>query len=228
MTPEETARQRIDEMLTAPVGSSRPRTRSTSPPRAALPVVELSFKTGEPDYTLFAVPKRRHRRGEAEGHSLVGVEEQSTKYVSGVPFGLPAWKSPLPSVTRAPARRHSSPTASIRPLQPPGLRVPSARDASNLGPTGEAACSTPLRVATAGGRLALARANSGRHGPREIFRAALRRALIQMATGSGKTYTAVNFIYRLVKYVVRAASFPGDRGNLGRQTLKNFSSSSRR
>src|SRR2546421_309223 len=28
------------------------------------------------------------------------------------------------------------------------------------------------------------------------FAAALRRALIQMATGSGKTYTAVNFIYR--------------------------------
>ena len=26
------------------------------------------------------------------------------------------------------------------------------------------------------------------------------RALIQMATGSGKTYTAVNFCYRLVKY----------------------------
>ncbi len=26
------------------------------------------------------------------------------------------------------------------------------------------------------------------------------RALIQMATGSGKTFTAVNFVYRLVKH----------------------------
>src|SRR5206468_4200997 len=50
-----------------------------------------------------------------------------------------------------------------RPAQPQGLRVPSARDASHLGPTGETACSAPLRVATAGGRLALARANSGHH-----------------------------------------------------------------
>ena len=30
------------------------------------------------------------------GHSLTGVEEQSEKYVKGVPFGIPAWRSPLP------------------------------------------------------------------------------------------------------------------------------------
>jgi type I restriction enzyme R subunit len=49
------------------------------------------------------------------------------------------------------------------------------------------------------------------------------RALIQMATGSGKTYTAVNFIYRLVKYAgAHRILFLVDRGNLGRQTLKEF------
>lgn len=49
------------------------------------------------------------------------------------------------------------------------------------------------------------------------------RALIQMATGSGKTYTAVNFIYRLVKYAgAKRVLFLVDRGNLGRQTLKEF------
>ena len=53
--------------------------------------------------------------------------------------------------------------------------------------------------------------------------AGLLRALIQMATGSGKTYTAVNFIYRLVKYAgARRVLFLVDRGNLGRQTLKEF------
>ena len=31
------------------------------------------------------------------------------------------------------------------------------------------------------------------------FAAGRRRALIQMATGSGKTYTAVNSIYRILK-----------------------------
>src|SRR5207237_3221978 len=53
-----------------------------------------------------------------------------------------------------------------------------------------------------------------------------RRALIQMATGSGKTYTAVNFVYRLIKLAgARRVLFLVDRGNLGDQTLKDWSSS---
>ena len=49
------------------------------------------------------------------------------------------------------------------------------------------------------------------------------RALVQMATGSGKTFTAVNSVYRLIKYGgVRRVLFLVDRGNLGRQTFKEF------
>ncbi len=49
------------------------------------------------------------------------------------------------------------------------------------------------------------------------------RALIQMATGSGKTFTAINFIYRLIKFAgARRVLFLVDRGNLGKQTLKEF------
>jgi type I restriction enzyme, R subunit len=49
------------------------------------------------------------------------------------------------------------------------------------------------------------------------------RALIQMATGSGKTFTAVNFVYRLIKHAgARRILFLVDRGNLGDQTLKEF------
>src|SRR5437588_12305207 len=44
-----------------------------------------------------------------------------------------------------------------------------------------------------------------------------------MATGSGKTYTAVNFVYRLIKLAgARRVLFLVDRGNLGDQTLKEF------
>jgi type I restriction enzyme R subunit len=50
-----------------------------------------------------------------------------------------------------------------------------------------------------------------------------RRALIQMATGSGKTHLACSFLYRLIKFGnVRRVLFLVDRGNLGRQTLKEF------
>src|SRR5439155_7832026 len=53
-----------------------------------------------------------------------------------------------------------------------------------------------------------------------------RRALIQKDTGSGKTYTAVNFVYRLIKLAgARRVLFLVDRGNLGDQTLKDWSSS---
>ncbi|HMR69184.1 MAG TPA: type I restriction-modification enzyme R subunit C-terminal domain-containing protein, partial [Rubrivivax sp.] len=49
------------------------------------------------------------------------------------------------------------------------------------------------------------------------------RALIQMATGSGKTFTAISLIYRLLKFAgARRVLFLVDRGNLGRQTKKEF------
>ena len=44
-----------------------------------------------------------------------------------------------------------------------------------------------------------------------------------MATGSGKTFTAVSSIYRLIKFGgARRVLFLVDRSNLGRQTLKEF------
>jgi type I restriction enzyme R subunit len=50
-----------------------------------------------------------------------------------------------------------------------------------------------------------------------------RRSLIQMASGAGKTYTACSSLYRLIKFAgARRVLFLVDRGNLGRQTLKEF------
>ena len=49
------------------------------------------------------------------------------------------------------------------------------------------------------------------------------RALIQMATGSGKTFTAVTFVYRLIKFAKAGrVLFLVDRANLGRQALREF------
>ncbi len=49
------------------------------------------------------------------------------------------------------------------------------------------------------------------------------RALIQMATGSGKTYAAVSSVYRLIKFAnVKRVLFLVDRNNLGRQALREF------
>ena len=49
------------------------------------------------------------------------------------------------------------------------------------------------------------------------------RALIHMATGAGKTFTACAFTYRLIKYAkARRVLFLVDRANLGEQALDEF------
>ena len=49
------------------------------------------------------------------------------------------------------------------------------------------------------------------------------RALVQMATGSGKTFTAVNVAYRLLKFAsAKRILFLVDRGNLGKQAEDEF------
>ena len=49
------------------------------------------------------------------------------------------------------------------------------------------------------------------------------RALIQMATGAGKTFTAANLCYRLVRHAgARRILFLVDRANLGRQAVREF------
>lgn len=51
------------------------------------------------------------------------------------------------------------------------------------------------------------------------------RALIQMATGSGKTYTAITFIYRLLKFAkAKRILFLVDTKNLGEQAEQEFMS----
>ena len=55
------------------------------------------------------------------------------------------------------------------------------------------------------------------------LKAAHPRALVQMATGSGKTYLAVSSVYRLIKFAnTKRVLFLVDRNNLGRQTLREF------
>jgi type I restriction enzyme, R subunit len=49
------------------------------------------------------------------------------------------------------------------------------------------------------------------------------KALIQMATGSGKTFTAITFIYRLLKYTnAKRILFVVDTKNLGEQAEQEF------
>src|SRR6266550_3396129 len=95
--PEQLARKEIDALL-GPCGwIVQDKNAVNLAASRGVAVRELSFKTGEPDYTLFVDGKAIGTvEAKPTGHSLTGVEEQSEKYVKGVPFGIPAWRSPLP------------------------------------------------------------------------------------------------------------------------------------
>lgn len=61
------------------------------------------------------------------------------------------------------------------------------------------------------------------HNPEKSLPANKPRALIQMATGSGKTFTAISFIYRFIKFGgARRLLFLVSRGNLCFQTKKEL------
>ncbi|MBA3434430.1 MAG: DEAD/DEAH box helicase family protein, partial [Actinobacteria bacterium] len=192
----------------------------------------LEAPHGRADYLLF-LDGRAVGIVEAkkEGQTLTGVEWQSAKYVDGLPEHLePAIEGGLPFVYEStgaetrftngldpdPASRQTfsfhrpeTMTAWLDELR----RHPTAptlrhrlRTLPLLQPTG-------LWPAQQTAIVNLERSLAANRP----------RALIQMATGSGKTFTAANVAYRLVKFAdARRILFLVDRANLGRQTLKEL------
>lgn len=95
--PEEIARRKIDTMLAASGWDVQDRSAVDLSAYLGVAVRELSFSTGEPDYTLFAHGKVIGTvEAKPAGVPLRGVESQSEKYVHGVPAGMPHWHNPLP------------------------------------------------------------------------------------------------------------------------------------
>jgi type I restriction enzyme, R subunit len=234
LTPEAQARVRIDEMLAAAgwVVQNYAAANLSAACGVAVREFVLAPGHGRADYLLFvdgdAVGALEAKK---EGETLTGVAWQTAKYVDGIPDDVPAaLEGALPFVYQSTGtetrftntldpeptsrevfwfhrpetlaawldevRRHpKEPTLRHRLLDLPPL------DATGLWPA-QARAIANLEESLAANRP---------------------RALIQMATGSGKTYTAANIAYRLVKNGdARRILFLVDRANLGRQTLKEF------
>lgn len=227
LKPEQRARFEIDRLLTAGGWVIQDYKRINL--GAARGVAVREFRTGEgfdsSDYMLFV---DRSAVGVIEakklGSTLTGVEWQSSKYRDGLPEGISALVRPLPFSFEStgietrftncfdpePASRNVF--AFFRPdmiaewmrrqttLRGRVQNLPSLND-QDLWPA-QAEAIRKLEASLKHGRP---------------------RALIQMATGSGKTFTAANTCYRLIKFAdARRILFLVDRANLGRQTLKEF------
>ncbi|MDP2326528.1 MAG: DEAD/DEAH box helicase family protein, partial [Dehalococcoidia bacterium] len=186
---------------------------------------------GRADYLLFI---DREPVGSIEakpaGTTLTGVEEQSAKYVTGVPEEIPSRFQRLPFAYESTSvetrfTNFLDPAPRSRRLfwfhRPETLaRWVEEATASAAAPTLRAR----LRSMPPIDRRALRTAQGEAIENLEVSLAEDRpRALIQMATGSGKTFAAANIAYRLIKYAgAQRVLFLVDRGNLGRQTLNEF------
>jgi type I restriction enzyme R subunit len=231
--PEAHARRRIDEMLGAAgwvVQDYRAINRHANR-GVAVREFPLAPGHGTADYLLFvdgtAVGVLEAKK---VGTSLTGVETQSAKYADGVPDVIPSAGRPLPFAyesTGAETRftNRYDPVARSREVHwfhRPATLARWVQRFSQMPAT--ATFRGGLRHLPPLDRVGLRPAQYDSILALETsLRADRPRALVQMATGAGKTYMAAAQSYRLLKYAgATRVCFLVDRGNLGRQTLREF------
>jgi len=244
-TPEDKAREQIDKML-AQAGWHVCDFRDANI-HAAMGVVIRNYPLnkghGFADY-LFYIDGKAAGVIEAkkEGTTLTGVEIQSDKYTHGFPDIFPAWYRPLPFCYEStgletrftngldPDPRSRNVFSFHRPETLAGWLNDEKPAALDQAAEAQAVYGKPLTLRARLRQMPALKEEGLWHAQITAIRNLERslaenrpRALIQMATGSGKTFTAVSAIYRMIKYGgAGSVLFLVDRANLGRQTLKEF------
>ena len=234
MKPEERARERIDSLLEQAGWLVQDFERTNLGASHGVAVREFSLPSGTADYLLFIdYEPVGIIEAKKAGQTLIGVEEQSSKYLTNLPDILSTARSTLPfsyETTGIETRftNHLDPEPRSRQVfafhQPKTLAEWLAQAPPGMPNEQNDTLRARLR------RLpALPRANLRDCQVEAItnlersFAQNHSRSLIQMATGSGKTFTAVSSVYRLIKFAgARRVVFLVDRADLGRQTLKEF------
>jgi len=251
MPTEQEARQTIDRLLGAAGWHITDPAQANIHAGRGVAIREFPLPGhGFADYLLYVDGKAAGViEAKKQGATLSGVETQSAKYTGGLPASLPAWRNPLPfsyQSTGVETRFTNGldPEPRSRPVfafhRPDTLAdwlgagvVPAKAGTQGLSATAVQEAPAPYQVGTFLSRVGrMPRLVEAGLWPAQVtairnleqsLAANKPRALIQMATGSGKTYTAINFIYRLIKFGgARRVLFLVDRGNLGDQTLKEF------
>lgn len=229
MTPEQKARQQIDQLLHYAGWDVQDREQMNlfDPSKPGVAVREAHLKTGFADYLLFVEGKALGViEAKRVGVPLSGVEAQSARYAVGLKAPMQAWRPdlPLPFLYESTGVEtfftnglDPEPRARcVFAFHRPEMLKAWAQDVNTL--RGRLRQMPPLHNEKLWGPQVKAITN---------LEASLAldkpRALIQMATGSGKTYTAVNAIYRLISQAkARRVLFLVDRNNLGKQANNEF------
>src|SRR5579884_3175306 len=230
--PEQRARRKIDAMLAQAGWLVQDRAQANIAAGRGVAIREFPLKPGNgfADYMLYVDGAAAGViEAKKEGVALTGVELQSNKYSTGLPDDLPAPRRPLPfcyQSTGAETRFTNllEPDARSRGVfafhRPATLADWLCKETQSPGSTVKARIRRMPELLTQALWPAQIRAIQGLEASLADGRP---RSLIQMATGSGKTFTACNFIYRLIKFAgARRVLFLVDRKTLGRQTLNEF------
>ena len=251
-TPEQRARANIDRLLELAGWRVQNVAALNLHAARGVAVREFPLRPGHgtADY-LLSVDGRAAGVVEAKpvGYTLTGVEAQSGKYGAGLPDNLPCYIRPLPFLYESTGVETRF-TNGLDP-QPCSRNVFSFHTPDTLAEwlggqdsPGQASNDEPRLIADAGAggyqiRRSLRRNltnmppldDSGLWSVQaeairnleESLAGARPRSLVQMATGSGKTFMACNQVYRLIKHAgARRVLFLVDRSNLGRQTYREF------
>jgi type I restriction enzyme R subunit len=230
---EARARVQIDKQLTAAgwVVQSQQALNLGAGPGVAVREFTLEKPHGRVDYLLFLNGQPAGViEAKPEGTPLVEVERQSGKYVEGLPEWMKPAIYPLPFIyesTGAETRFTNGydPDARSRRVfifhRPETLAewVRQIAEDPDL-PTFRARLKAmpPLDERGLWGKQAEAIRNLERSLAEDRP-----RSLIQMATGSGKTFTAASLCYRLIKHAdAKRVLFLVDRSNLGKQAKLEF------
>lgn len=226
INPEAKARQNIDQLLTAAGWIIQNRDAINLAAGQGIAVREFQLLTGDADYLLF-VNRQAVGAIEAkkEGATLSGAELQVSKYSIGLPDKLPAPVKPLPFLYESTGvetffRNGLDPDPRSRRLfafhKPETLAKWLQAGKDTLRASLQKLPPLPSTNLWEAQFEAITNLEQSFANDRP-------RALIQMATGSGKTYTAVNSIYRLIKHgKAQRVLFLVDRNNLGRQVMNEF------
>jgi type I restriction enzyme R subunit len=225
MKPEQQARQHIDALLAQAGWAIQEYPAFNLAACRGVAVTEFPLSGGTPDYLLFVDRKAVGVvEAKAEGHTLSGVSEQSAAYAIGAAASVPTVQEPLPF-----AYESTGVETFFRDLRDPDARsrrVFAFHRPETLagwlaeGDTLRARLRAMPPLVLDGLRECQVEAIQGLERSHAMDRP---RALIQMATGAGKTFAAVTAVYRLAKFAgARRVLFLVDRGNLGRQTLREF------
>ncbi|MCE5218710.1 DEAD/DEAH box helicase family protein, partial [bacterium] len=227
MNPEEEARQQIDELLTACGWEAQDCKALNISAARGVAVREFPLLSGYgfTDYLLYADGKAIGVvEAKAVGSTLTGVEWQSQGYIQGLPPEVPSHRRPLPFHYESTGME----TRFTSRLDP----EPRSREVFAFHRPEELVRLARLNCQLRGGLQSLPELKTNGLWPVQVeaiqnLERSLAdnrpKALIQMATGSGKTFTASSFCYRLVKFAgARRILFLVDRNNLGRQAEKEF------